>query len=119
MRCFYVLKKWSSAKLSLNRDLSLNKVSLNRDCTVRCNFQYILILTTILQRGLRNCFFFPIFIWTFISHFSLDFYFPFFFGLLFSHFSLEFYFLFISLFSLDFYSIAVTFWISSKFFVIL
>ena len=34
MRCFYVLKKWSSAKLSLNRDLSLNKVSLNRDCTV-------------------------------------------------------------------------------------
>ena len=36
MRCFYVLKKWSSAKLSLNRDLSLNKVSLNRDCTVLC-----------------------------------------------------------------------------------
>ena len=35
MKCFYVLlKKWSSAKLSLNRDLSLNKVSLNRDCTV-------------------------------------------------------------------------------------
>ena len=34
MRCFYVLKKWSSIKLSLNRDLSLNKVSLNRDCTV-------------------------------------------------------------------------------------
>ena len=34
MRCFYVLKKWSSAKLSLNPDLSLNKVSLNRDCTV-------------------------------------------------------------------------------------
>ena len=34
MRCFYVLKKWSSAKLSLNRDLSLNKMSLNWDCTV-------------------------------------------------------------------------------------
>ena len=34
MRCFYVLKKWSSTKLSLNRDLSLNKMSLNRDCTV-------------------------------------------------------------------------------------
>ena len=34
MRCFYVLKKWSSAKLSLNWDLSLNKMSLNRDCTV-------------------------------------------------------------------------------------
>ena len=34
MRCFYVLKKWSFAKLSLNRDLSLNKMSLNRDCTV-------------------------------------------------------------------------------------
>ena len=34
MRCFYVLKKWSSAKLSLNRDLSLNKMSLNQDCTV-------------------------------------------------------------------------------------
>ena len=37
MRCFYVLKKWSSAKLSLNWDLSLNKVSLNRDCTVQCS----------------------------------------------------------------------------------
>ena len=34
MRCSYALKKWSSAKLSLNRDLSLNKLSLNRDCTV-------------------------------------------------------------------------------------
>ena len=34
MRCFYVLKKWSSAKLSLNRDLSLNKKSLNQDCTI-------------------------------------------------------------------------------------
>ena len=31
---FLCTKKWSSAKLSLNRDLSLNKVSLNRDCTV-------------------------------------------------------------------------------------
>ena len=29
MRCFYVLKNWSSSKLSLNRDLSLNKMSLN------------------------------------------------------------------------------------------
>ena len=37
MRCFYVLKKWSSAKLSLNRDLSLNKMSLNQDCTVHQN----------------------------------------------------------------------------------
>jgi len=55
---------------------------------------------------------FPIFIWTFISLFSLDFYFPFFWGLLFSLwtfiFSLDFYFpfshwTFISLFSLDFY----------------
>ena len=43
MRCFYVLKKWSSAKLSLNRDLSLNKMSLNRDCTV------LLILLLILN----------------------------------------------------------------------
>ena len=34
MRCFYVVKKWSSAKLSLNRGLSLNKMSLNRECTV-------------------------------------------------------------------------------------
>ena len=34
MRCLYVLKKWSSEKLSVNRDLSLNKVSLNRDCTI-------------------------------------------------------------------------------------
>ena len=34
MRCLYVLKKWSSAKLSLNWYLSLNKMSLNRDCTV-------------------------------------------------------------------------------------
>ena len=40
---------------------------------------------------------FPIFIWTFISLFSLDFYFPFFWGLLFSLWT------FISLFSLDFY----------------
>ena len=38
MRCFYVLKKWSSSKLSLNRDLSLNKMSLNRDCTVLPQF---------------------------------------------------------------------------------
>ena len=38
---------------------------------------------------------FPIFIWTFISLFSLDFYFPFFFGLLFSLFSLDFYFPFL------------------------
>ena len=37
MRCFYVLKKWSSTKLSLNCDLSLNKVSLNWDSTV-CRF---------------------------------------------------------------------------------
>ena len=28
------LNFWSSAKMSLNRDLSLNKVSLNQDCTV-------------------------------------------------------------------------------------
>ena len=43
-------------------------------------------LTTILDRGLRDCLFvfhyihlyFPIFIWTFISLFSFDFYFPFF-----------------------------------------
>ena len=34
MRYFYVPKKWSSAKLSLNPDLSLNKMSLNWDCTV-------------------------------------------------------------------------------------
>ena len=31
---FYLRKKWTSAKLSLNRGLSLNKMSLNRDCTV-------------------------------------------------------------------------------------
>ena len=31
---FLCTKKWSSAKLSLNRDLSLNKVLLNRECTV-------------------------------------------------------------------------------------
>ena len=37
MRCFYVLKKRSPAKLSLNRDLSLDKVSLNQDCTVLRN----------------------------------------------------------------------------------
>ena len=36
MRCFCVLKKWSSAKLSLNPDLSLNKMSLNWNCTVVC-----------------------------------------------------------------------------------
>ena len=49
MRCFYVLKKWSSAKLSLNCDLSLNKVSLNRDCTVLslscAEFLFILVFS--------------------------------------------------------------------------
>ena len=88
-------------------------------------------LTAILHRGLRNdYFFFHLNQFTF-SNFYLDFYFPFLFGLLFSLFSLDFYFsflfgllfslyfpflwTFISLFSLDFYSIAVTFWISFKF----
>ena len=87
-------------------------------------------LTTILQCGLRNAFFF-------ISTnllFSLGFYFPFlfglllfFFGLLFSFFRFLFGLLFLfffrfslgffPLFSLDFYSISVTFWISFKFFL--
>ena len=41
MRCFSVVKKiWSSEKLSLNRDLSLNKVSLNWDCTVLIIYVY-------------------------------------------------------------------------------
>ena len=31
---FLCTKKWSSAKLSLNRDLSLSKMLLNRECTV-------------------------------------------------------------------------------------
>jgi hypothetical protein len=64
--------------------------------------RYIYFLTAILHRGLRNDFFFhyvyllfPIFIWTFISLFSLDFYFLFLFGLLFSLFSLDFYFPFL------------------------
>ena len=49
-----------------------------------------LFLTGILHCGLRMTFFlstnllFPIFLWTFISLFSLDFYFPFLFGVLFS-----------------------------------
>ena len=61
------------------------------------------------------------------SNFYLDFYFPFFIGLLFSLFSWDFYppflfgflfpfFLRTFIFCLDVYSIAVTFWISSKFF---
>ena len=61
------------------------------------------------------------------SNFYLDFYFPFFIGLLFSLFSLDFYspflfgflfpfFLRTFIFCLDVYSIAVTFWISFKFF---
>ena len=85
-------------------------------------------LTEILHRGLRkNDFFFiltnlifPIFIWSFISLYSLDFYFSFFLGLpflfflwAFSPFSLW---TFFPLFSLDFYPIPVTFWISSIFF---
>ena len=76
-----------------------------------------LFLTAILHRSLRNCFFFNPLIYFFqflfgllFSLFSLDFYFPFFLGLLFSLRT------FISLFSLDFYSIRVTFWISSKFY---
>ena len=63
-------------------------------------------LTAILLRGLRNDSFFsfsnllfPIFIWTFISLFYLDFYFSFLFGLLFSLFYQDFYF-FLGLFSL-------------------
>ena len=68
-------------------------------------------MTAILHPGLRNCFFF---ICSFsFSNFYLVFYFPFLFGLL-----LPFFFwTFISLFSLDFYSISVTFWISSKFLI--
>ena len=67
---------------------------------------------------------FPFSLWTFISLFSGDFYFlfgllfflwtfifPFLIGLLFP------FFLWTFIFSLDVYSIAVTFWISSKFFI--
>ena len=68
-------------------------------------------MTAILHRGLRNDFLFFQFQFTF-SLFSLDFYFPFLFGLLFP-FSLW---SFISLFSLDVYSITVTFWLFSNFF---
>ena len=96
--------------------------------------RYIYFLTAILHRGLRNDFFFSLRSFTF-SNFYLDFYFPFLFGLLFPFFIWTFIFPFLfgllfpfshwtfisllflfSLFSLDFYSIAVTFWISSKFF---
>ena len=64
-------------------------------------------LTAILHRGVLGIVFFscrPYFLL-----FYLDFYFPFFFLLLFSLLT------FISLFSLDFYSIVVTFWISFNF----
>ena len=73
-------------------------------------------LTTILHRGLWNDFF-SLRSFT-LSNFSLDFYFPF---SLWTFISLLFYFfgLLFSLFSLDLYSIAVTFWISSKFFHLL
>ena len=108
-----------------------------------CKEELSWFLTAILHRGLRNDFFFIFFSQFTFSNFYLDFYFPFLFGLLFlfSLFSLDFlpllfldfYFrlifvLFSSyfrlifvlfsfpLFYLDFYSIAVTFWISSKFF---
>ena len=56
MRCFYVLKKWSSEKLSLNRDLSLNNMSLNRDCTVLHiypNYQIQVGIMTFLRLGFR------------------------------------------------------------------
>ena len=84
-------------------------------------------LTAILHRGLRNCFFFcsqtfhilfgllyPFSIWTFTSLF----YFPFLFGLLF-FFIFQFFFNFFpTFFSIFFfYSIVITFWISSKFFI--
>ena len=39
----YILKKWPLAKLSLNQDLSRNKVSLNWDCTVFENCQFLTI----------------------------------------------------------------------------
>ena len=85
-------------------------------------FSVNLFLTAILHRGLRNCFFFFFFIRSFtFSNFYLDFYFPFHFGLLFPFFLWIFIFpfifgllfpfslwTFIFLFSLDFYSIAVT-----------
>ena len=80
-----------------------------------------IFLTAILHRGLKNDFFFlqpiyvfPIFIWTFIRFFYWTFIFLFyldFFISLFSNFlSILFQLSFISFF----YSIAVTFWISSK-----
>jgi hypothetical protein len=62
---------------------------------------------------------FPIFIWTFISFFYLDFRFPFLFGLLFLFqtfiYFLDFYFIFFTFISL-FALIAIWSWISSKFF---
>ena len=90
-------------------------------------FFHFSFLTAILHCGLRNDFFLSQF--TF-SNFYLGFYFPFLFGLLFYLFSLDFYFPFLfgllfpfyfpvpfSLFTLDFCSIAVKFWISSNIFV--
>ena len=52
MRCFYVLKKWSSAKLSLNRDLSLKKMSLNRDCTVLQTLNEVYFIHDSISKGL-------------------------------------------------------------------
>ena len=72
-------------------------------------------------------FYFPFFLGLLFSLFSLDFYFPFFWGLLFSLWTFIFpfligllfpFFLWTFIFSLDVYSIAVTFWISSKFFLV-
>ena len=55
MRCFYVLKKWSSAKLSLNWDLSLNKVSLNWDGTVLLWIVAVFFESGVKKEEIKNC----------------------------------------------------------------
>ena len=78
------------------------------------------ILTAILHYGLKNDFFFfsqftfSNFYMDFYSLFLLDFYFPFLFGFFYLSFFQFFINSFPTLFHFFFYSIAVTFWISSK-----
>jgi hypothetical protein len=118
--CFIFLSKLVSTPFVLTASFILAIQGTN-------SFVHRRFLTAILHRGLRNCFFLFYASFTF-SNFYLDFYFPFsnwtlishfLFGLLFPFFYLVFSFsIWVSIF-LNFYftPIAVTFWISSKFFI--
>ena len=101
----YVGTRCTCWKLTQSLDLRMSQFFIKYKLKSFSGSLALAFLTAILHRGLRNCFFFrshllfPYSFWTFISLLFR-------FGLLF-------------LFSWEFYSIAVTFWISSIFFYFL